>query len=216
MPVPKRRTQRAPRGFFVGTDVGGTFTDLWVADGGGEARVFKSPTTPDVMSGVVDVVKIAAEAYELKFEDFCARIERFGHGTTVSLNALLTGRAAKAAVITTMGFGDTLEIGRMRRQTAGLSETEATDYFLHNRHLPIVPRDLVIEVRERIDANGMVILPLDEVHARAELRGLKAKDVQAVAICTLWATANPAHEKRLKTLVTDEMPGAFVSVSHEI
>jgi len=208
-----RNTQRG--GFFVGTDVGGTFTDLWVADGG-QARVFKSPTTPDVMTGVIDVVKVAAEAYGLPFEEFCARIERFGHGTTVSLNALLTGRAAKAAVITTAGFGDTLEIGRMRRQTAGLSETEATDYFLHNRYLPLVSRDLIVEVVERIDANGTVILPLDEAQARRELHTLKAKGVEAVAICTLWATANPVHEQRLKALVAEELPGAFVSVSHEI
>src|SRR5215470_1986007 len=168
------------------------------------------------MTGVIDVVKVAAEAYGLGFEEFCARIERFGHGTTVSLNALLTGRAAKAAVITTAGFGDTLEIGRMRRQTAGLSETEATDYFLHNRYLPLVARDLIVEVVERIDANGRVIMPLDETQARRELRALKAKGVEAVAICTLWATANPAHEQRLKALVAEELPGAFVSVSHEI
>jgi N-methylhydantoinase A len=140
--------------FFVGTDVGGTFTDLWVADGGGQPRVFKTPTTADVMTGVVDAVKIAAEAYALDLGAFCTRIKRFGHGTTVSLNALLTGRAARTAIVTTQGFGDTLEIGRMRRQTSGLSETEVTGYFLHNRHLPIVPREFIVEVIERIDANG--------------------------------------------------------------
>src|SRR4029453_9104028 len=126
--------------FFVGTDVGGTFTDLWVADGSGEARVFKAPTTADVMGGVIAALELAAQSYGLDFGDFCTRIKRFGHGTTVSLNALLTGRAASTAIVTTLGFGDTLEIGRMRRQTAGLSDTEVTDYFLNNRHLPIIPR----------------------------------------------------------------------------
>ena len=203
-------------GFFVGTDVGGTFTDLWVADGRGQAQVFKSPTTPDLMGGVIDVVTIAAEAYGLGFSDFCAGIARFGHGTTVSLNALLTGRAAKTGIITTRGFGDTLEIGRMRRQTAGLSETEVTDYFLHNRYLPIVPRDHIVEVIERIDANGAVVAPLDEAQARQQIQALKAKAVEAVAICTLWATANPVHERRLKGLVQDDLPGVFISVSHEI
>ncbi len=202
--------------FFVGTDVGGTFTDLWVADGRGETRVFKSPTTADVMGGVIDVVRLAAEAYGLSFEQFCKQIVRFGHGTTVSLNALLTGRAAKAGIVTTHGFGDTLEIGRMRRQTSGLSETEVTDYFLHNRYLPIVPRDLIVEVIERIDANGTVIAPLDEAQARGELRALKAKGVEALAICTLWSTANPVHERRLAALAAEELPGAFTTLSHEI
>src|SRR4051812_39905142 len=198
--------RKTPLAFFVGTDVGGTFTDLWAADRSGEARVFKPPTTADVMGGVVNVVRIAAEAYRLPFPEFCAAIARFGHGTTVSLNALLTGRAAKTAVVTTQGFGDTLEIGRMRRQCAGLSESEVTDYFLHNRHLPIVPRELVAEVVERIDANGRIVAALDEVQARGQLRALKDKAVEAVAICTLWSPANPIHELRLKQLVVEELP----------
>ncbi len=202
--------------FFVGTDVGGTFTDLWVADGGGEARVFKAPTTADVTGGVVAAIELAARSYGLDFGAFCSRIKRFGHGTTVSLNALLTGRAAKTAIVTTKGFGDTLEIGRMRRQTAGLSDTEVTDYFLHNRHLPIVARERIVEVSERIDANGIVVAPLDEAQARAQLRALKPQGIEAVAICTLWSTANPTHELRLKKLVEEELPGVFLTVSHEI
>src|SRR5215468_7123072 len=202
--------------FFVGTDVGGTFTDLWVADATGEARVFKTSTTGDVMGGVLNALNLAAQSYDLEFGPFCARIERFGHGTTVSLNALLTGRAARTAIVTTLGFGDTLEIGRMRRQTAGLSDTEVTDYFLHNRHLPIVPRERIVEVRERIDANGTVVAPLDEAQAREALRVLKGDGIEAIAICTLWSTANPVHELRLKELVAEELPGAFLCLSHEI
>jgi N-methylhydantoinase A len=202
--------------FFVGTDVGGTFTDLWVADGSGEARVFKAPTTADVMGGVIAALELAAGSYGLDFGDFCARIKRFGHGTTVSLNALLTGRAARTAIVTTLGFGDTLEIGRMRRQTAGLSDTEVTDYFLHNRHLPIVPRERIVEVRERIDANGTIIAPLDEAQAREALRALKGDGIEAIAICTLWSTANPVHELRLKELVEGELPGVFLTLSHQI
>ena len=77
-------------GFYLGTDVGGTFTDLWVAQAGARMRVFKAPTTADVMSGVIHAMHLASEHFELSFEDFCAQIERFGHGTTVGLNALLT------------------------------------------------------------------------------------------------------------------------------
>ncbi|OGA14903.1 MAG: 5-oxoprolinase [Betaproteobacteria bacterium RIFCSPLOWO2_02_FULL_65_20] len=200
----------------MGTDVGGTFTDLWVAGSGGDTRVFKSPTTPDVLGGVVDSIEMAAESYGLTFKRFCEQIERFGHGTTVGLNALLTGSAAKTAILTTRGFGDTLEIGRLRRQTSGMNETEYTDAYLRNQFAPLVPRSLVVEIDERIDVSGAVITPLDEQQARGELRKLGPQGVEAVAVCTLWSTYNPVHEKRLRELAREELPGAFISVSHEI
>jgi len=202
--------------FFVGTDVGGTFTDLWVAAADGETRVFKSPTTRDVLGGVTDAIKLAAASYEVTFEQFCAGIARFGHGTTVGLNALLTGSAARTAVLTTLGFGDTLQIGRLRRQLAGMSEIERTDAYQRNRLKPLVPRDLIIEIDERIDANGTVIKPLNEAQTRDELRKLRSRGIEAIAICTLWSTENPAHERRLRELVGEELPDVFVSVSHEI
>ena len=203
-------------GFFIGTDVGGTFTDLWVSGSGGDTRVFKSPTTPDVLGGVIDAMELAAGSYGLPFNRFCEQIERFGHGTTVGLNALLTGNAAKTAILTTRGFGDTLEIGRLRRQTSGMNETEYTDAYLRNQFAPLVHRSLVIEIDERIDVNGSVITPLDEQQARAELRKLRGQGVEAVAVCTLWSTHNPVHEKRLRELAHEELPDAFISMSHEI
>lgn len=202
--------------FYIGTDVGGTFTDLWVADQTGASRVFKSPTTSDVLGGVLAAIRLAADAYGLSFEAFCAGIQRFGHGTTVGLNALLTGRAAKTGIITTAGFADTLEIGRIRRQTSGLTESEVTDFFLHNRFPPLVPRTQIVEVDERIDANGNIINPLNEQSVAEAIASLKRIDVTAVAICTLWSTVNPKHELRIRELVAAQMPEAFVSLSHEI
>jgi N-methylhydantoinase A len=202
--------------FFVGTDVGGTFTDIWVCADDGDTRVFKSPTTADVLGGVLDAIGLAADAYGLTFEAFCAGIARFGHGTTIGLNALLTGNAVKTAVLTTRGFGDTLEIGRLRRQTSGMNEIEWTDAKLRNRIPPLVPRSRVVEIDERIDANGKVIAPLDEAQAREALRALRGQGVEAVAVCTLWATVNPVHEKRLGGIIGEELPGIFVSLSHEI
>jgi len=201
---------------FVGTDVGGTFTDLWVSDALGEVRVFKSPTTPDVKTGVIDVLKIAAEDRGITFEAFCCDIVRFGHGTTVGLNALLTGRAARTAVLTTKGFGDTLEIGRMRRQTSGQSEAELTDFALRNRNAPIVPRRLVFEIDERIDSKGNIIKALDETTVRAALTGLTQAGIEAVAVCLLWSTANPVHELALRDVVSNILPKAFICLSHEL
>jgi len=202
-------------GYFIGSDVGGTFTDLWVSSSGGDTRVFKSPTTADVLGGVLDALRLAAGEYGEPFEGFCRQIERFGHGTTVGLNALLTGSAARTAVITTRGFGDTLEIGRLRRQTAGMSETERTDAYLRNRYAPLVERSLVVEVNERVNVRGEVVTPLDEAQARRALQELKARGVEALAVCTLWSTHNPVHERRLRELAAEELAGVFVSLSHE-
>ena len=203
-------------GFFVGTDVGGTFTDLWVADEVGTTRVFKTPTTKDVQSGVLDAVALAAEGLGLSTEQFCGAIVRFGHGTTVGLNALLTGTGAQTAILTTRGFADTLEIGRLTRQSTGLNEHEYTDSYLRNRFAPVVPRDRIFEIDERIDVNGRIVLPLDEAQARATVRVLAEQRLKAVAIVTLFSTVNPVHERRLRELVREELPGAYVSVSHEV
>lgn len=127
--------------FGVGTDVGGTFTDLWVLASDGRQRVLKSPTTRDVVTGVLEAVALAAASYDVGVEEFCAGIERVGHGTTVGLNALLTGTAARTAVVTTEGSGDILEIGRLKRGVSGLAEHELGDYLRRGASPPLVPRE---------------------------------------------------------------------------
>lgn len=202
--------------FYVGTDVGGTFTDIWVSDGAGRARVFKATTTQDVIGGVLGGVRLAAEAHDLAVDAFCASIARFGHGTTIGLNALLTGSAARTGLIATRGFADTLAIGRMRRQTSGLSGAEVADLKRRGRYAPIVPRALIAEVTERVDCEGRIVVPLDEAEADAALRHLADAGVEALAVCTLWSVRNPAHEQRLGAMARAILPGAFVTLSHEI
>jgi N-methylhydantoinase A len=200
----------------VGTDVGGTFTDLWAIVDDGRTTVVKSPTTPDIVSGIIDALHLAAETLDMDAADLCRGIRRFGHGTTVGLNALLTGNAARTAIITTAGFGDTLEIGRLRRQVSGLTESQVGDYFLRGQWAPLVPRDLVFEVPERIGPDGSVLTPLDERAAERLVDAIADASVQAVAICTLWASENPEHELALRALVAARLPDVTVSVSHEI
>jgi N-methylhydantoinase A len=202
--------------FRVGTDVGGTFTDLWViADDGRQAAV-KSPTTADIIGGVRRVVELAAGHFGLSAPDFCAAIDHFGHGTTAGLNALLTGLSARTALITTAGFGDTLEIGRLKRQLAGLTELEVGDYLNRGLWPPVVPRSLVFEVAERIDRDGKVVLPLADADAEAVVERVHAAGVDAVAVATLWSVANPVHERRLGELLRERLPWAFVSLSHQV
>jgi N-methylhydantoinase A len=202
--------------FHVGTDVGGTFTDLWAIAGDGRQVVVKAPTTPDIVTGIRDAVGLAAAHFGIGAEEFCAAVDRFGHGTTAGLNALLTGHAARAAVITTEGFADTMEIGRLKRQVAGLTGLEAGDYTNRDRWPPVVPRTRVLEVTERIDRTGEIVIPLGEDQIARVLDDIEAAAVEAVAICTLWSVVNPAHEIMLARAVRDRFPYLFVSVSHEV
>src|SRR5687768_6751091 len=107
--------------FRVGTDVGGTFTDLWAIGDDGRQAVVKAPTSANIIDGILAVVDLAAAELGLQPAEFCRAIEHFGHGTTAGLNALLTSTTARTALVTTRGFGDTLEIGRLKRQLAGLT-----------------------------------------------------------------------------------------------
>jgi N-methylhydantoinase A len=202
--------------FQVGTDVGGTFTDLWAIAGDGRQAVVKAPTTADIVTGILDAVRLGAQAFGLTVEEFCARVDRFGHGTTAGLNALLTGNASVTAVVTTEGFGDTLEIGRLKRQVAGLTDLEVGDYLHRGRWAPLVPRTRVIEVRERIDRTGDVVVPLDEGSVTRALDRIEACGAEAVAVCTLWSVANPAHEVALGQAVSARFPSLFVSLSHQV
>ncbi|MBH0121929.1 hydantoinase/oxoprolinase family protein [Rhodococcus sp. CX] len=209
-------TTTTSTGWTIGTDVGGTFTDLWLRSPEGQSWVCKSPTTADVVTGVVNAVHLAAETVGLDVRDLCSQTTRFGHGTTVGLNALLTGRTARTGLITTAGFGDVLEIGRLRRGTAGLQGLDLGDYHLRGQVPPLVPRTQVVEIDERIDSDGIVRTALDEESVPAAIGRLRELDVEAVAVCLLWATENPAHELAVAELIRRELPGVFLSLSHEI
>lgn len=209
-------TTSTSAGWTIGTDVGGTFTDLWLRAPSGQSWVCKSPTTADVVTGVVNAVRLAADTAGIDVHELCSQVTRFGHGTTAGLNALLTGRTATTGLITTAGFGDVLEIGRLRRGTAGLQGLELGDYHLRGQIPPLVPRTRVVEVDERIDSDGVVRTTLDEASVLAAIERLREMGVEAVAVCLLWSTENPTHELAIADLIRRELPEVFLSLSHEI
>lgn len=200
----------------VGTDVGGTFTDLWARTDDGRELVVKSPSTPDIVGGILGAIDLAAVGLSLTPEDFCASVERFGHGTTAGLNALLTQTTPPTAIVTTEGFGDTLEIGRLQRQLVGLTDLEIGDYLNRGRWPALVERPLVFEVRERIDAHGDIVTPLTDDEIERIVSLVHAADVRAVAVCTLWSVSNPVHEHALADAIRRRLPDVFVSESHLI
>ncbi len=176
-------------GTAIGIDIGGTFIDLVVLDHG-RLRVVKVPSTPEAPeAGVLSCLADLIARGMIVPSD----VERIAHGSTVATNALLEGHLAKTALITTRGFRDVLEIGRQNRPSL-------YDLFFE-RPLPIVPRDLRFEVRERIDARGEVVLPLEEEDVHELLPRLTAGGIEAIAVSFLFSFLNPIHERRVREIL---------------
>jgi len=178
----------------IAVDIGGTFTDLVAVDDQGQIYRSKSLTTPDDLArGIRDCLNGAKiDASQASF---------FVHGSTVTINAVLERKGARTGLITTQGFRDVYEIGRGNRP-------EGYNLFF-KRPVPLVPRDLRLEVDERLYATGEVLKPLDEQSADATIGALKAAGVESVAVCLLHAYANPVHERRLGELLRQRFAGAI-------
>lgn len=186
----------------IATDVGGTFTDLvYLDETSGELEVAKVLTTPaDPAIGVMDVIRAAnIDPHSVTF---------FIHGGTTVINAITERKGARTALITTVGFRDVLEIGRGNRPDLYNLQFRSPESF--------VPRHLRFEVRERLDAAGNVIQPLelDDVEQAAE--ACKAAGIEAVAIAFLHAYREPKHERAAAAHLRAALPGVAVTASHEI
>lgn len=191
-------------------DTGGTFTDLLIEDGE-RLHMFKAPTTPaDPLNGIIDAFTAAGEELGMSRGALLAQGDLFIHGTTIATNAVLTGRTARTAFLTTAGHPDILvlrEGGRM-----GLPMFDYSIPFPK----PYVPRALTFEIPERVDADGSVVLPLDEDAVRRVCDQLRALDVEAVAVSFLWSIINPVHELRVADLLGGLLPDVRVSIGHRV
>ncbi len=203
-------------GYYVGIDVGGTFTDICVADKDGQVSVYKTPTMPEIGTGVIDGLRLAAQAERLDLASFLGQVERFGHGSTVAVNALLQRRGVRTGLITTRGFTDTLWIARMMAMTTGLPPEHYTHYRRRQRPDPLIERRLVRGVEERVDYRGDVVVGLREDKARQAIRELLDEGIEALAVCTLWSFRNPVHERMLRELARELAPSLYVSVSSDL
>ncbi|NBP72565.1 MAG: hydantoinase/oxoprolinase family protein, partial [Alphaproteobacteria bacterium] len=212
-------TSPAPRRFSnIGVDTGGTFTDLVMIGDDGVIRTNKSFSTPVAPErGIFDVLGRAAAALNTSVQDILSRTGIFAHGTTVSTNALITRRGAKVGVLFTSGFEDTLTIGRGPiGRVGGLPQSQAMDFLHTEPPAPLVPRDMVRGVPERIDAAGKIVIPLNRTAARAGIEELIDAGAESFAVCLLWAFRNPEHERQIAALIGEIAPRMPVSLSHEI
>jgi len=186
---------------IAGIDVGGTFTDLIVIDDAtGEVRIAKVPTTVDNQAFGVLAALRAAQVEP-------ASLDAIVHGTTTTTNAMLERKIASVGLITTRGFRDILELGR---------RTRPTPYGLKGKFVPLIERRLRLEVDERIDAEGAVLVPLDEAQVAAAATELVALGAESVVIHFLHSYINAAHEARAAAIVRSLWPNRYVTAGHTI
>jgi N-methylhydantoinase A len=194
-------------GLQVGVDIGGTFTDFVVFDEASDVlRGFKSPTIPAAPErGVAQGLAALAGVHpDVALSDVCY----FVHGSTIATNTLIQRSGARLALVVTQGFRDVLELGRIR----------LPDPFNFNsdRPTPLIPRERVFPVRERILADGSVLTALDVDGARQALGQALATGVDAIVVSLLNSYRNPIHEAELRRLVEEISPSTHVSCSHDI
>lgn len=190
----------------LGADIGGTFTDFVITDAAGdEVLNFKTPSTPaDPARAILDGIGQLVEQGRLNAEN----VQYFVHGTTLGVNTLIQRTGATTGLLTTRGFRDVLEIGRLRLP-------DPTNYFVEKTPA-LVPRRLVREIDERVRANGEVLKPLElaEVHRAAE--ELVELGVSAIAVSFMHAYRNPAHEEEAVDYLRDRFEELYVCRSSEI
>jgi N-methylhydantoinase A len=193
----------AARGYALGVDVGGTFTDAALA-GGGRLVTAKVPTTPaDQSEGVL----AAVDAVLAKAGAGPEAVERFAHGMTVGTNGLLEQRGGRTALVATKGFADVLEIGRQARAELYRPCARGPD--------PLVPPELRFEVDERIAPEG-IVRSLDHDSLDRALAGIAAAQAESVAVCLLHSYVDPRHEREVAEALAGQLPGVHVSASHDL
>ncbi len=186
----------------IAADVGGTFTDIAIFDErAGSIRLGKTLTTPDhLVNGINEGVAKSHATF--------AEANLFLHGTTVAINTLLERTGAKTALVTTKGFRDIYEIGRVNRPEA---------YNLYfKKHKPLVERALRFEVDERVMSSGEVRFPLKEDALESIAKRVEAERIEALAILFLHSYRNPSHEIAAKKFFEKRLPGVYITASHEL
>ncbi|OIJ28079.1 hydantoinase/oxoprolinase family protein [Nocardioides luteus] len=203
--------------YVIGVDVGGTFTDAVLDDDAGNIVAAKAPSTPpDYSQGVMDVLAVLAEQLGLPVEQMLADTHHIAHGTTSSLNALVMGNVPPVGFLTTVGHRDSIFIMNVEGRYLGGSPDQLQNVLGQSKDHGLLPKRHALEVVERIDRDGTVVVPLDEESVRTAVRRLLDADVKAIAVSLLWSFKNPAHEQRIREIVHEIDPGMFVSLSSEV
>ena len=194
-------------GIRIGSDTGGTHTDLVVVDDvNGSVATLKVPTTPDNLSrGIAGGIERILERTGHKTSE----VDRFVYGTTLVTNLIVEEQQASIGLITTEGFRDVLEIGRASRKP--------NVYDIHWRPpAPLIQREMRFTVPERVSHAGEVLVALDEIAVRNVLKQLVKAGTRIVAVCLMNAYANPVHEERIAVIASEDFPELKLSLSSHV
>ncbi len=194
--------------YRLGVDVGGTFTDLLlVNEKTGQTWKAKVSSTPhDQSEGVLRGLKRVCDEARISPEE----IDHVMHGTTIATNTVLTGTGARVGLVTTKGYRQVLQIARSF-VPGGLG-----GWVIYNKSLPMAPLALTVEADERVGTKGDVVTRLDEAALRTELAALGAKKIEALTVSLINSFANDSHERRVKAIALEVLPGIPVSLSSEV
>jgi N-methylhydantoinase A/oxoprolinase/acetone carboxylase beta subunit len=188
----------------IDIDVGGTFTDL-VLNFEGKTLIKKVPTTPyDLSVCFSKVIEEGAGALGLKIEEMLPTIDMIRYSTTIALNRLIEKKGPRLGLITTEGHEDMVLIGRGAQWIDGTRVQERRNLAIQKKPDPLIPRERIVGVKERIDSRGGIVRPLDENDVRAKVRYLVSKGVRGFVVSLLWGFLNALHEKRIKEIIRDE------------
>ncbi|MGY2876173.1 N-methylhydantoinase A [Marmoricola sp. URHA0025 HA25] len=203
--------------YVIGVDVGGTFTDAVLDDGTGTIVAAKTPSTPpDYSVGVLSSLDLLAAQLGRSTREMLADTHHIAHGTTSSLNALVTGNVPEVGFISTRGHRDSIFIMNVEGRYLGRGAHELQNPITQTKDHQLIPKRLAVEVTERIDRDGKIVVSLDEDAARVAIRDLLDQGVRAIAVSLLWSFRNPVHEERLVELIHEADPDVFVATSSTV
>jgi N-methylhydantoinase A/acetophenone carboxylase len=188
----------------IDIDVGGTFTDL-VLNFGGKTLIKKVPTTPyDLSVCFSRVIEEGAASLGLKMDDLLPAVDMIRYSTTIAMNRLIERKGPRLGLITTEGHEDVVLIGRGAQWIDGTRVSERRNLAIQMKPEPLIPRNMIVGVKERVDSRGRIIRPLDEKNVREKVRYLVNRGARGFVVSLLWGFLNPAHERRIKEIIRDE------------
>lgn len=188
----------------IDIDVGGTFTDL-VLNLDGKSLIKKVPTTPyDLSVCFSRAIEEGALAVGLKMEELLPAIDMIRYSTTIAMNRLIEKKGPRLGLITTEGHEDVVLIGRGAQWIDGTRVAERRNLAVQKKPEPLISRDLIVGVKERIDSRGRIIRPIDENDVREKVRYLVSRGARGFVVSLLWGFLNPDHERRVKEIIRDE------------
>src|SRR5262249_228693 len=177
----------------IDIDVGGTFTDL-VLNFQGRTFIRKTPTTPyDLSVCFSKVIEEGARAVGTKIDELLPAIEIIRYSTTIAMNRLIERKGPRLGLLTTEGHEDTVLLGRGAEWIDGTRVAERRNLAVQHKPQPLIPRELIVGLKERVDSRGIVIRPLDEADVRMKVRQLVNQGVRGIVVSLLWGFLNPAH-----------------------